>query len=73
VLMSERPRQRFGLGTPLEEGQPADLAVFDLSREWTVDPSRFLSQGKYTPFDGDRLFAQCVLTLCGGEVAWQEK
>ena len=72
VLMSERPRQRFGLGTPLEEGQPADLAVFDLSREWTVDPSQFLSQGKYTPFDGDRLFGQCVLTICGGKVAWQE-
>ena len=72
VLMSERPRARFGLGTPLEEGQPADLAVFDLSREWTVDPANFLSQGKYTPFDGDRLFGQCVLTLCGGEVAWQE-
>ncbi len=70
-LMSETPRARFGLGSPLEEGQPADLAVFDLEREWTVDPAEFLSKGKYTPFDGMKLFGQCVLTLVGGSVVWQ--
>ena len=70
-LMSGAPRRRFGFAPALEEGQPADLAVFDLGREWTVDPAQFLSMGRYTPFDGMSLFGQCVLTMVGGETAWQ--
>lgn len=72
-LMSVNPAKRFGIGSPLEEGRPADLAVFDLSREWTVDPERFLSLGRATPFAGMTLSGQCVLTLVGGEAAWQDE
>ena len=71
-LMSLQPAARFGLSSPLEEGEPADLAVFDLNREWTVDPSRFLTQGRATPFAGCRLSGQCVLTMVGGKVVWEE-
>ena len=72
-LMSVRPAKRFGLGAFLEEGQAADVAVFDLSREWVVNPEEFLSKGRATPFAGCTLFGRCVLTLVGGEVAWSEK
>lgn len=72
-LMSVRPSRRFGLGAFLEEGQPADVAVFDLSREWVVNPEEFLSRGRATPFAGYTLFGRCVLTLVGGEEAWNEK
>ena len=72
-LMSVRPAVRFGIGAFLEEGQPADLAVFDLSREWVVDPEDFLSKGRATPFAGRTVYGRCVLTLVGGEVAWNEK
>ncbi|WP_298065883.1 dihydroorotase [uncultured Mailhella sp.] len=71
-LMAEQPSRRFGLGSPLEEGQAADFAVFDLDREWIVDPSRFLSRGRATPFAGCRLAGQCVLTVVNGESVWEE-
>ena len=72
-LMSVNPAKRFGIGSFLEEGQAADLAVFDLSREWVVKPEEFLSKGRATPFECETLFGRCVLTLVGGEEAWNEK
>ena len=69
-LMSVRPATRFGLGAFLEEGQPADLAAFDLSREWVVNPEEFFSKGHATPFAGYTLSGRCVLTLVNGEEAW---
>lgn len=72
-LMAVRPARRFGLETGLEEGDPADLAVFDLSREWVVEPEKFLSMGHATPFAGMKLSGRCVLTLVGGERVWSEE
>ena len=50
--MAVRPRQILGL--PWDEG---DYAVVNLDEEWVVEPARFLSMGRATPFDG--------LKLCG--------
>ena len=72
-LMHHNPARRFGLGTPLAEGQPADLTVFDLDAEYTVDPAEFLSMGRATPFTGCRLFGRCRMTMVGGEIVWQEE
>src|SRR5262249_9945310 len=51
-----RPRQVFGLpsaGTP--PGAPADLVAFDPEAEWTVEPEKFATKGRATPFAGARL------------------
>ena len=72
-LMSSAPARRFGIETALEEGAPADLAAFDLRREWSVDPDDFLSMGRATPFAGCRLRGKCVLTLAGGKIAYRER
>ncbi|MFH1511914.1 MAG: dihydroorotase [Bacillota bacterium] len=71
-LMIDKPRERFGLPRrTLGEGQPADLAVLDLSKEWVVEPDRFLSKGRSTPFEGMRVTGDCILTMVGGETVWQ--
>lgn len=70
-LMHTNPARRFGIGAPLEEGAPADLTVFDLDAQYTIRPEDFLSQGKSSPFAGERVFGKCLLTLSGGEIAWQ--
>ena len=70
-LMHTNPARRFGIGAPLEEGAPADLTVFDLDAQYTIHPEDFLSQGKSSPFAGERVFGKCLLTLSGGEIAWQ--
>jgi dihydroorotase len=72
-LMIDKPRERFGLPLrTLEEGQPADLAVLDLDREWVIRPERFFSKGHATPFDGMRVTGDCTMTMAGGEIVWQE-
>ena len=70
-LMHTNPARRFGIGAPLEEGAPADLTVFDLDAQYTIRPEDFLSQGKSSPFAGERVFGKCLLTLSDGEIAWQ--
>ena len=71
-LMWGAPRRRFGVGTPIAAGEPADLAVFDLDKTWTVEPEKFLSLGRATPFAGWEVQGLCTLTFIGGEIAWQE-
>ncbi len=72
-LMVTKPAQRFGIGSALEEGAPADLTVFDLDASYTIQPEDFLSMGKSSPFAGRTVFGKCLLTLSGGEIAWQEE
>ena len=48
-LMHTSPMRRFGCGTEIAVGQPADLTVFDLNRTYTVDPETFLTMGRATP------------------------
>ena len=59
-----KPRQRFGL--PLEE----DFTVWDLEESFQVDPAEFLSKGRATPFEGERLFGRCKLTFAAGKIAY---
>lgn len=72
-LMQVAPARRFGFGTPLQEGQPADLTVFDLHESRPVDPEDFQSMGRATPFAGMRLTGVCKLTMVGGRIVWQEE
>ncbi len=72
-LMSAAPARRFGLsGGRIEPGEPADLAVFDLEHEFTIDSAHFLSLGRATPFDGWRVFGKCLMTVAGGRIAWRD-
>ncbi len=67
------PRKIFRLpGGTIEEGQPADLTVLDLDRPGVVDPARFRSLGRATPFEGRKVTAAVVMTLCGGKMIYQE-
>ena len=72
-LMHDAPARRFGYGTPLRAGEPADLTVYDLDGRCTVDPARFLSMGKASPFAGMELYGVCKMTMVGGKIVWQEE
>ena len=64
-LLSNNPRKRFGL--------PAngDFTVWNLTKEFTVDPEAFLSKGKATPFTGWKLNGECLLTVCDGKAVYK--
>ena len=72
TLMIDNPRMRFGLPErTLETGMPATFAVLDPDREWTIEPERFLSKGKATPFAGMKVQGDCIFTMMGGETVWK--
>lgn len=68
--MSCAPRRRFRLEGGLAVGERAEVTVFDLHADETIDPADFLSRGKATPFEGWRVHAACKLTICGERVAY---
>ena len=71
-LLGGAPRRRFGLGTPLETGQPADFSVWDLSEEYMIDPNEFRSMGRATPFAGWKVYGRCKMTVVNGGIVWKE-
>ncbi len=72
-LMSVSPKKRFNLKGGTEVGNRADLTVFDLEREYEINPDEFYSKGRSSPFSGDKVFGKCIMTMFGGKIVWQEK
>lgn len=63
------PVRVLGLpGGRLAEGEVADITLFDPGREWVVDPGRFQSRGRNTPFAGWKLKGRPVGTIVGGTI-----
>jgi dihydroorotase len=59
------------LGT-LEEGAPADICIFDLHKEWTVDTDKFASKGKNTPLNGLTLKGKVMSTFYMGRPVFMD-
>ncbi|MEX1244269.1 MAG: dihydroorotase [Thermoanaerobaculia bacterium] len=72
ALFSAGPAKAFGLpGGTLAAGSPADVTVFDPNARWKVDPLRFVSKGRSTPFADWELSGAPVATIVAGTVVWQ--
>ena len=70
--MSCHPAKTFNLpGGTLAPGGVADVSVLDLSAEWTVDASSFVSKSRNTPFDGWALKGGPAYTIVGGRIVWE--
>ncbi len=73
-LMAVNPRRIFGLEpVEIKVGGKADLAVFDLEKEYTIDPNDFLSMGHATPFEGWRVCGETRLTMVAAEVVYEKE
>jgi dihydroorotase len=67
--MACAPARLFKLpGGSLRRGIAADVTVFDPDASWTVDPARFRSKGRNTPYAGQTLRGLVELTVVGGQV-----
>jgi dihydroorotase len=73
ALMTYKPARILGQkkGT-LAVGSDADIAIFDIKKEWKVDPSKFQSKGKNSVFAGKRLTGKAVHTIVGGRVKMRD-
>ena len=67
--MSTNPARIFNVaGGSLAVGMPADIAIIDLSKKWTVNVEKFESKARNCPFNGWNLTGQVVSTIVGGKV-----
>jgi dihydroorotase len=67
-------RRALAAGLPggtLASGSPADVTLFDPKKAWTVEPARFLSLARNTPFAGWKLTGAPAATIVGGIVVWR--
>ena len=65
-VMVYAPRKRFNI--PLGN----DFSIWDLEKEYTVDPADFVSMGKASPFTGWKVQGECVATVCDGKIVWKK-
>ncbi len=72
-LFHGNAKKRFGIGTDIKAGEVANLTVFNLDEEYTVNPDEFESMGKFTPLEGTKVYGRCKMTMCNGEIVWEEK
>jgi dihydroorotase len=71
--MSCAPARAFSLpGGNLREGSVADVTVFDPAFVWKVDPARFLSKSRNTPFSGWPLKGRAVVTVVDGRIVYRQ-
>ncbi len=71
--MTVVPARIFNLDAGrLAEGERADIAIVDPKAEWTVEPERFFSKGKNTPFKGWRLKGKVFATIVSGKVVYMD-
>jgi dihydroorotase len=72
AAFSAGPARAFGLpGGTLALGSPANVTLFDPEARWTVEPSRFESLSRNTPFAGWTLTGMAAGTIVEGRVVWR--
>lgn len=62
---------RYDGGT-LRIGSRADIAIIDPDEEWIVDPEKFKSKGRNTPFEGMKLKGCVQLTIADGRIIYRK-
>ena len=67
-----RPAEIFGMERrgKIAVGNPADLVLADIECEFTVDPERFCSKGRSTPYGGASVFGKILWTMVGGTIVY---
>lgn len=64
-LMSLSPRKRFHI-------EDSGICVYDLGKEYAIDPNEFETKGRSTPFSGRKVYGENIMTVIGGKIAWRK-
>lgn len=68
------PAKILGITPPnLSHGTSANVTILDLQSEWNVNPDRFASKSRNTPFIGHDLIGQAIYTFCNGKMTNKPK
>ena len=70
--LATAPAKAFSLNAgTLAAGAPADVAIVDPTLEWEVDPARFRSKSRNTPFAGWKVKGRVTTTIVSGRVVYE--
>jgi dihydroorotase len=67
-LFTSGPARVLGLERTIAPGQPADLTIFSLEREWTFRAAESASKSRNSPFDERTFKGGPVATVVGGRL-----
>lgn len=71
--MTVEPARILGIDKGrLSIGADGDIVIFDPNEEWVVDPEKFASKGRNTPFGGSRLKGRVKYTIVDGNVIYKD-
>ncbi len=69
--LTTAPAQAFSLRTgTLAPGMEADVVIIDPQHTWEIDPLRFRSKSRNTPFAGWKVKGRVKMTLLGGKIVY---
>ena len=70
--LTAEPARAFGLSKgSLAPGADADVVVVDPEAHWEVDPARFRSKSRNTPFAGWKVKGRVITTIVAGRVVYE--
>jgi len=72
-LLAHRPASIFGLQGKmgLREGADADITLIDLEKDYIINPEKFHSKARYSPFAGYRCKGQVSKVIVGGQMVFE--
>lgn len=55
----------------IKKGADADLVLIDLDAEWKIEPEKFHSRSKNSPFEDYKVKGRAIKTFVGGQLVYQ--
>lgn len=72
-LMAKKPCEILGLNFEgIKPNATANFSVVDLHKKWVVDPEKFKSKARNTPFEGKTLVGKVLKTFFKGRLVFDE-
>ena len=72
--MSARPAKILGIRKgSLQVGMTADITIANTEMSYVIDPEKFYSKGKNTPFGGKEVYGVICYTIVDGEIVYRNK
>ena len=72
--MSTQPARILGIPKgSLQPGMAADITIADTERSYVIDPEKFYSKGKNTPFGGKEVYGVICHTIVDGEIVYSNE
>lgn len=74
ALLAEKPAEIYGLTDrgQLKVGSNADLTIVDYNRSFKIDPVKFKSKAKFSPYSGWEVYGKPAKTIVNGTLVYDE-